>query len=239
MRKPNPGIIVALDVPRLEDATKLVEELAPHVRAFKVGHEICTAIGVPAAIRFIHERGGRVFLDLKFGDIPNTVGKAVLEAAKQGVWMTNVHANCGAKSMATAVANRGETLVIAVTALTSLGDEECQRLYGRDARSSVRDFAHDAALAGTQGIVCSAADIVHLYEPAPGFLKVTPGIRPLWAAAGDQKRVFTPAEARSVGSDYIVIGRPIISPPPEIGSPLQAVKHILAEFAVFGEDSGE
>jgi orotidine-5'-phosphate decarboxylase len=229
-----PGIIVALDVPRLEDAGTLVEQLSPHVAAFKVGMELCTAVGVPAAVKFIHERGGKVFLDLKFGDIPNTVGKAIAEAAKQGVWMANVHASCGAKSMEAAAKNRGDTIVIGVTVLTSIGDEngECANLYGENAYLSATRFAALACCAGLNGVVCAVSEVgyVHGLTNLDRFMAVTPGIRPEWYPAGDQKRLATPAEAARAGSDYVVIGRPITNPPQEIGSPADAAQLIIQEF---------
>lgn len=226
-----PGIIVALDVPTLAQAGRLVEELAPHVSAFKVGMELCTAEGVPSVVRYIHERGGKVFLDLKFKDIPTTVARAVAAAARQNVWMLNVHATGSEEMMRAANANRGESLVIAVTVLTSMSPDDCFKSYGSDPQNATEAFASMAARAGLQGVVCSPRELGEVSGCTPeGFLKVTPGTRSSWASANDQKRVATPADAARAGSDYLVIGRPITNPPAEVGAPADAAILINREI---------
>jgi orotidine-5'-phosphate decarboxylase len=226
-----PGLIPALDVPDLASAGSLIEMLAPHVAAFKVGMELCTAEGVPRVVDFIHERGGKVFLDLKFKDIPNTVARAVAAAARRKVWMLNVHASGGEEMMKVANANRGESIVIAVTVLTSMDPKTCFECYGLDPQAATAAFAAAAARSGLQGVVCSPQELGEVNSCTPsGFLKVTPGTRSPWASANDQKRITTPAEAMRMGSDYLVIGRPITNPPAEIGSPVEAVRLINQEL---------
>lgn len=163
----------------------------------------------------------------------------------------NVHASCGRVAMEAAANNKGRAKMLAVTVLTSLSNHECFDVFGSGIAEKVRNFAIDAALSGMDGIVCSPDDL-KLFDPSNGpivwkgpepldlgsfyeltgkLLKVTPGVRPAWAAANDQKRVMTPGEAIRAGADYLVIGRPILRPPSEIGSPLEAIKRIVDEIA--------
>jgi orotidine-5'-phosphate decarboxylase len=228
------GIIVALDVPSLDFAGRLIEQLAPHVAAFKVGLEICTAIGVPKVVEFIHERGGQVFLDLKFGDIPNTVGKAVKEAAYMGVAMMNVHASCGSSMMHAAVENRGRSKVLGVTVLTSISDRESEDLFREKASIMAYRFGALAFESDLDGVVCAVREVSFMKglggSKSNSFLAITPGIRPEWASVDDQKRLATPAEAVRAGSDYLVIGRPITNPPTKVGSPARAAELINEEM---------
>jgi orotidine-5'-phosphate decarboxylase len=226
-------IIVALDVDSLDKARFLVEHLAPHVGCFKVGLELLTAVGAPQAVEFIHSLGGRVFLDGKFNDIPNTVAGAAKAAAKLGVKMLNVHASAGIEAMRAAVDNKGQSLVLAVTVLTSLGEDDVCHIFGSPIEDKVLQLARDAMIAGCDGIICSPQELKFLGEQREldGLLKVTPGVRPLWAAAGDQKRIMTPGEAIKAGATALVIGRPITKPPPEIGSPADAAQKIVEEIA--------
>ena len=229
---PKGRIIVALDVDDLDVSRTLVEELAPHVGMFKVGLQLLTAIGAPIAVGAVLEWGGEVFLDGKLNDIPNTVGAAAKATAKTGAHMFNVHASCGVDAMRAAVKNKGDAIALAVTVLTSISEEEAELIFGTGSRAKVLQFARDARLAGMDGIICSPKelDLCERWE-MDGFLKVTPGIRPAWAAVGDQKRITTPADAIKAGADYLVIGRPITQPPDEIGSPVEAAKRIAAEIA--------
>jgi orotidine-5'-phosphate decarboxylase len=209
-------IILALD--GIEDREKLkttVHKLAFSVGLFKIGLELITKMGGPVAVVTVIENGGKVFFDGKFCDIPNTVGAAAKAAADLGVEFFNVHANCGKSAMQAAVANKGKSKVLVVTVLTSLSDEECISVFGKASQQKVLEFAVMAKDAGVDGLICSPKE-VPLLRSRPDLidlLLVTPGVRPEWAAAGDQKRVMTPGEAIKAGSDYLVIGRPITKPP--------------------------
>jgi len=225
-------IIVALDVPSLEQAGPLITSLASYVWCFKIGLELITAEGGPQAVRFVQERGGQVFYDGKFCDIPNTVGNAAKAAAGLGVQMFNVHASAGVEAMMAAVANKWKALVLAVTVLTSLEENNAHLIFGGSSKAKVLQLARDAKIAGCDGIICSPQELELLgkQKELVGLLKVTPGVRPEWAATGDQKRVMTPAEAIKAGATVLVIGRPITKPPAEIGTPVDAAKKILEEY---------
>jgi orotidine-5'-phosphate decarboxylase len=183
------------------------------------------------------QSGARVFLDLKFHDIPNTVAGAVRAAAAHGVWMVNVHAAggpamCRAAAEAAAKAGSLRPLVIAVTVLTSLDENDLAAvgLQGPP-REAARRLAKLAKDAGLDGVVASAQEAAAIKELCgPEFLVVTPGIRPAGEAVGDQKRVMTPAAAIAAGSDYLVIGRPITQAP----DPAAAAEAIAAEIAQAG-----
>ena len=226
-------IIVALDVPSLEQAGPLITSLASYVWCFKIGLELITAEGGPQAVRFVQERGGQVFYDGKFCDIPNTVGNAAKAAAGLGVQMFNVHASAGVEAMMAAVANKWKALVLAVTVLTSLEENNAHLIFGGSSKAKVLQLARDAKIAGCDGIICSPQELELLgkQKELVGLLKVTPGVRPEWAATGDQKRVMTPAEAIKAGATVLVIGRPITKPPAEIGTPVDAAKKIAEEIA--------
>lgn len=224
-------IIVALDVPGITLAEQIVKELSPYVGCFKIGLELQSAIGGPQAIAIVHSHRGQVFYDGKFDDIPNTIAGASRAIANMQVKMFNVHASSGIEAMKAAVSNKGSSLVLAVTVLTSLDDEMSRKIFGASAKDMVVDFALDAQEAGCDGIICSPSDLMILQdEPLEKLLKVVPGVRPKWAASNDQKRFTAPAEAILAGADYLVIGRPITNPPKEIGTPINAVEAILNEI---------
>jgi orotidine-5'-phosphate decarboxylase len=248
-------IFVALDVDSLEKAGPLVEQLSPYVGCFKVGLELLTSAGAPQTVDFIHNLGGRIFFDGKFMDIPNTVAGAARAAAKMTVEIFNVHCLGGLKMMMAARGAAEEAvtcaqrpLILGVTILTSLNYDDLKRLGFREksvienSRSleelkneSVKELVvHLAQLAqasGLDGVIASAKEIEAIRSVCrPDFMIVTPGIRPTWAATGDQKRVTTPFEAIKAGADYLVIGRPILEPPEEIGSPVEAAKRIAEEI---------
>ena len=225
-------IIVALDVPWLEEAGELIGQLAPYVGLFKVGLELISAAGGSQAVQFVHEHGGKVFYDGKFDDIPNTVGAASKVVAGLGVKMFNVHASAGIEAMRAAANNRGKSLVLAVTVLTSLEENNAHLIFGGPSKAKVLQFARDAKLAGCDGIICSPQELELLgkQKELAGLFRVTPGVRPEWAEAGDQKRVMTPGEAIKAGADYLVIGRPITKPPEAIGSPVAAAQRIAKEI---------
>jgi len=225
-------LIVALDVNSLDEAGPLVRSLAPYVNCFKVGLELLTAVGAPKVVEFVYSLGSQVFYDGKFDDIPNTVGSAAREVAGLNVKMFNVHASAGVEAMMAAVANKGLSLVLAVTVLTSLDENNAHLIFGGPSKAKVLQFARDAKVAGCDGIICSPQELEFLgkQEELGSLLKVTPSVRPKWAATGDQKRIMTPAEAVRAGANVLVIGRPITKPPAEIGTPVDAVKRILKEI---------
>lgn len=229
--KPSDKIFVALDTPDLDQALALGRVLAGHVGAVKVGKEFFTALG-PDGVRAVADLGMPVFLDLKFHDIPATVAGAVRAALALGPFMLNVHAMGGAAMLRAAVDAAGDgpdrPMVLAVTVLTSLGDDDL--IATGVAGSSLDQVLRLARLAkdqGLDGVVCSAREVVALRkECGPDFKLVVPGIRPAWAAADDQKRVVTPADAVALGADYLVIGRPITG----ADDPADAAKRIAEEL---------
>ncbi len=225
-------IIVALDTPSLEATIPFIKQLSPYVSCFKIGLELMTSVGAPAAVRQIHDLGGSIFFDGKFNDIPNTIAGASRAVAALKVKMFDIHACTGVEGMRAAVENKGKSQVIAVTVLTSFEESGCQHVFGDTPQNKVLQFARDAKLAGVDGIVCSPQELKWLaQEPSlKGMTFITPGIRPTWAGKGDQKRILTPKEAIALGATHLVIGRPITQPPPEIGSPVDAVKAIWKEI---------
>ncbi len=231
--EPKDKIIVALDVDSVDKAKTLVEALVSHVGCFKVGLELLTAVGGPQIVEFIHSLGGEVFYDGKFNDIPNTVGSATTAVARLGVKMFSIHASAGVEAMIAAVANKGNSLVFGVTVLTSISEAECVSIFGDKPGPKVLQFAKMLAEVSADGIICSPQELELLGQQPEltKLLKVTPGVRPLWAAVGDQKRVMTPGEAIKAGANYLVIGRPIIQPPLEIDGPVEAAKKIAEEIA--------
>ena len=212
-------IIVALDVSSADIALEIVSELKDHAGAFKVGLQLFTSAG-PAFVRKLVESGIKVFLDLKFHDIPNTVARAGVEAGRLGLWMFNVHALGGGEMMRRAADEVREVCIrenlvvpkiIGVTVLTS-SDRETLAEVGieGDVESAVKRLVALTADAGLDGVVASPHELKMIRETTGAeFLVVTPGIRPDFATQDDQKRVMTPSGALSAGSDYLVIGRPI------------------------------
>lgn len=213
-------IIVALDVETAAGARSIVAELKGSVGAFKVGLQLFTSCG-PDFVREMVGKNVKVFLDLKFHDIPNTVAKASAEAARLGVWMFNVHAVGGREMMLRASAVVAEIcekesiqkpLVIAVTVLTSSNAETLEEVgIVIPVVTQVENLARMAAECGLDGVVASPHEVsaVRLAVTSPDFLVVTPGIRSISATNDDQKRVTTIRQALANGSDYVVIGRPI------------------------------
>jgi orotidine-5'-phosphate decarboxylase len=210
-------IIVALDIETEAQAAALVKKLKGKVGVFKIGKELFTACG-PSVVKKIQKLGGKVFLDLKFHDIPNTVAKAVAQAAKLGVYMMTVHTSGGFDMMKAAAkaakenAPKGKApVILGVTVLTSLDDAALKKIGFKDnAEKQVIRLAKLAKEAGLGGIVSSPKEVKKLRRAlGKEMVLVTPGIRPLWAAAGDQKRIMTPKDAVKAGADFMVIGRPI------------------------------
>lgn len=237
MKDASSRLIIALDFPELPPALALAERIGPQVGLLKVGLELFNSAG-PPAIAALRERGARIFYDSKFCDIPNTVAGAAAAAARMGVTMFNVHALGGLKMMAAAreAAHRAAEdaglpapLVIAVTILTSLDDQQVQRDLGlpETASEAAVRLAALAQKAGLDGVVASVHEVPQIKRLCgDDFLTVTPGIRPAWAATGDQARVATPREALQAGSDYLVIGRPVT----QSEDPQQAVSRIIREM---------
>jgi orotidine-5'-phosphate decarboxylase len=228
-------IIIALDVGTRQEALALAGALK-EAQIFKIGMELFTAEG-PALLEATVRLGKRPFLDLKYHDIPNTVAGAVRSATRNGVSMLTLHTSGGREMMAAAAqASREESartgtdrpLLLGVTVLTSLKEEDLRRIgIDNPAADQVIRLAALAKGSGLDGVVCSPHEIETVKrECGREFLVVTPGIRPAWAAAQDQKRIMTPAEAISRGADYLVIGRPITGAP----SPHEAFLRVLAEL---------
>jgi orotidine-5'-phosphate decarboxylase len=214
MYDPRQRLIVALDVSSAAAAQKIVAAVGDSASCYKVGMQLYTAEG-PKIVRDLVASGRRVFLDLKYHDIPNTVASAVREAAGLGVSMLTVHASGGGKMMRAATEaarNRNAALmVLAVTVLTSLDDNDLDKLgvHGR-VKDQVLRLAALALADGCQGVVASAQEASELRSELDGdFAIVTPGIRPAGMEPGDQARVVTPAEAIAAGASHIVVGRPI------------------------------
>jgi orotidine-5'-phosphate decarboxylase len=194
--------------------------------------ELLTAVGAPQVVQHLHRLGASIFFDGKFDDIPNTVGQASRAVSRLGVRMFDVHASSGEASVRAAAQNKGSSLLLAVTVLTSFDELESQRIFGASSESKVALLSAMAAQAGADGIVCSPRDlplVEALNFPKP-LLKVTPGVRPRWAEGQDQKRTMTPAEAIRAGATHLVIGRPILRPPAGVGSPVEAAKRVLDEI---------
>jgi orotidine-5'-phosphate decarboxylase len=232
----DPRVIVALDFPDVAQAMALVQRLDPAQCKLKVGKELFVRTG-PALVEKLVALGFKVFLDLKFHDIPNTVAQACRASADLGVWMINVHASGGLKMMRAARAAVSQTAtspkLIAVTVLTSMsGDDLRQTGIEADPALQVARLAKLANEAGLDGVVCSAQEAALLRQQiGRDFLLVTPGIRPAGSETGDQSRILTPARAIEVGADYLVIGRPIT----QADDPVIALQNINAEINAFTE----
>lgn len=224
-------LIVALDVPSAAQARQIVQTLGETVTTYKVGKQLFTAEG-PQLVRDLIASGRKVFLDLKFHDIPNTVAEAVRSAAGLGVTMLNIHASGGSKMMRAAVEAAAQSatkpLVLAVTVLTSLSDADMQEIgVSGSARTQVLRLATLARNAGCGGIIASAQEASALRrELGEGFDIVVLGIRPAGADIGDQARVMTPREAIEAGATYLGVGRPIY----QAADPAKAAREILAEM---------
>jgi orotidine-5'-phosphate decarboxylase len=231
-------LIVALDVSSAKDAQKIVSSLGDSVQLYKVGMQLYTAEG-PQVVRNLIASGHKVFLDLKYHDIPNTVAAAVREAAQLGVSMLTVHASGGTKMLHAAVEaarEKGSGLqILAVTVLTSMDDEDLKEtgVHGpvEDQVVWLASLALDARCAG---VVCSPREAKTLRAKLKNdFLVVTPGVRPAGAAHGDQARVATPSEAIAAGATHIVVGRPITAaanPAAEAEKILQELETQLSEL---------
>ncbi|MCU1268524.1 MAG: orotidine 5-phosphate decarboxylase [Acidobacteria bacterium] len=233
----NNKLIVALDVDTAQKARELFAALRDIAGMFKIGMQLFTAAG-PSIVREIVSAGGRVFLDLKYHDIPNTVAAAGVEAARLGISIFNVHASGGGEMMrrtADAVTDISEReglkrpKVIGVTLLTSANAQVLEEIrVVNSPQQQVIALAQLSATSGLDGVVASPLEVaaIRVAIKQDDFLIITPGVRPAGAAPHDQKRVMTPADAIRAGSDYLVIGRPIIDAP----DPVAAARETLWEI---------
>ncbi|NLC07919.1 MAG: orotidine-5'-phosphate decarboxylase [Syntrophomonadaceae bacterium] len=234
-------LIVALDVDTRTEAERLVEALEGHVGAFKVGMQLYDSEG-PEIVRRLMQRGGKVFVDLKFHDIPNTVAQAGRVMTRLGVFMYNLHVAGGQEMMRQTVAATHEEakaagvnppLVLGVTVLTSITPQQLREEIGidRDLTEQVVKWAKLAQKAGLDGVVASPQEIRAIRQACgPEFLIVTPGVRPAGSQLNDQKRVMTPGEAIAAGASYLVVGRPIT----EAADPAAAARAIVQEMEKAG-----
>lgn len=229
---PKTRLYVAIDTPEVDRAAALAHQLRDSVGGIKLGKEFFTAAGPEGVRRVCGAAGLPLFLDLKFHDIPNTVAGAVRAALRLRPAILNVHAGGGREMMAAARAAADEAevspMLIAVTVLTSLSDADIAET-GVDggAAAQVLRLARLAEAAGLDGVVCSPREIAEIRAAlGPGFKLVVPGIRPDWAAKGDQKRVTTPKQALDLGADVLVVGRPITGS----DDPAEAAARIVAEM---------
>ena len=228
---PRQRLIIALDVSSATAAQKIVAAVGDSALTYKVGMQLYTAVG-PQVVRDLVASGRRVFLDLKYHDIPNTVGAAVAEAEKLGVSMLTVHAAGSGNMLRAAVEAakmRPDLMVLAVTVLTSMDGQDLEKI---GVRGSVEDrvvrLATIALANGCQGVVSSAREASTLRaELGHNFAIVTPGVRPAGSSVGDQVRVVTPAEAIAAGASHIVVGRPIT----EAGDPAAEARAILGQIS--------
>ena len=224
-------LIVALDVPSATQAQQIVQSIGESANTYKVGKQLFTVEG-PQIVLDLVSSGRKVFLDLKFHDIPNTVAASVGEAAKLGVTMLTVHASGGSKMLKAAAEAAAQSpaqpVVLAVTVLTSLSDADLAELgISGSVQTQVLRLGSLARAAGCGGLVASAKEAAELRrELGQDFAIVTPGVRPSGTAAGDQARVLTPKEAIAAGATYLVVGRPIL----EAASPAQAAAAIVSEI---------
>jgi orotidine-5'-phosphate decarboxylase len=230
-------IILALDLHDEAKALEIVDRYGQHIEVFKVGLELFSSAG-PSVIRAIHDRGKKVFLDLKLHDIPNTMAQASLAAARMGVFMFNVHTSAGVEAMKRCREtvqdycdkegiNRPKML--GVTVLTSIGDETLKDdlCVGHSVKTHVKHLAKLALDAGLDGVVASAHEASSIKKRCGSdFIAVTPGIRPSWSPPDDQKRTMTPKDAIKAGADYLVMGRSILKQP----DPDKALDLVIVEI---------
>ena len=230
-------LVFALDVDDFKKAEELVEKLGDYVGVFKVGNQLFTAEGAKV-VNMINKRGGKVFLDLKYHDIPNTVALAAEVATKLGVYIFNLHTSGGYEMMkATVEASKDvslnlgirKPLILGVTLLTSINQEILEKDLGikRRLEEQVVHLAKLAKTAGLDGVVASSREIESIRKACgEDFIILTPGIRPVGKSFDDQKRIMTPREAIKLGADFLVVGRPIR----DAADPVEAAKEILKEM---------
>jgi len=238
-------IIVALDVDDPEKAIAIVEQLSEHVGFFKIGLQLIYAIfagliasptgelaesNLRIARRLFTLLKGKLFLDGKLHDIPNTTGGSSIEVVRLQPAMFNLHASADVDAMMDAVARKGNSKVLAVTVLTSLGEDVAHLIYGAPTKAKVLEFARNAKLAGVDGLVCSPQELTLLKSrrELKGLVLVTPGIRLAGDSKDDQARIDTPGNAIKSGADYLVIGRSITKP--DKGTMVEAAQRAAADI---------
>ncbi|MDQ6912050.1 MAG: orotidine-5'-phosphate decarboxylase [Verrucomicrobiota bacterium] len=229
IKKPRDRIIVALDLPTAAQALEMIAKISAEVSFFKIGLQLYTAAG-PEIVRAVLAEGGKVFLDLKLHDIPNTVAKAVRAAGDLGVEMLTVHLSGGRNMIEAAVREcRPHLLLLGVTVLTSSDEETLREIgVGAPVEEQTLRLAKLGSEAGIRGLIASPHEVRVLREQLGEQMTIiTPGIRPAWAKADDQRRFTTPREAIENGADYLVIGRPITA----AADPREAAQQIAAELA--------
>ena len=236
-------LVLALDVNNFKKAEELVDKLTDYVGVFKIGNQLFTAEGTKV-IKMVQEKGGKVFLDLKFHDIPNTVARAAEVVSKLGIYIFDIHTSGGYEMMkATVEASKklsfalgiSKPLILGVTLLTSINQEILEKEIGikKSLEEQVVHLAKLAEAAGLDGVVASSWEIKALRAACgEGFVILTPGIRPAGKSDDDQKRIMTPQEAIKLGADFIVIGRPITN----ATNPVKASQEILEEMEEVLED---
>ncbi|MBQ8447435.1 MAG: orotidine-5'-phosphate decarboxylase [Clostridia bacterium] len=226
-------VIIACDFDSAEKVFAFLDKFTGRKPFVKIGMELYYAEG-PAIVREIKKRGHKIFLDLKLHDIPNTVKKSMAVLSRLDVDMTNLHAAGTGRMMEAAIEgltreDGTRPMLIAVTQLTSTDEETMKKdlLIDKPIADVVMHYAHNAKVAGLDGVVCSPLEAGKVHETCgAGFVTVTPGVRFADGDVGDQKRVMTPAEAKKIGSDYIVVGRPITA----AADPVAAYERCVAEF---------
>ena len=226
-------VIIACDFDSAEKVFAFLDKFTGRKPFVKIGMELYYAEG-PAIVREIKKRGHKIFLDLKLHDIPNTVKKSMAVLSRLDVDMTNLHAAGTGRMMEAAIEgltreDGTRPMLIAVTQLTSTDEETMKKdlLIDKPIADVVMHYAHNAKVAGLDGVVCSPLEAGKVHETCgAGFVTVTPGVRFADGDVGDQKRVMTPAEAKKIGSDYIVVGRPITA----AADPVAAYERCIAEF---------
>lgn len=228
--EPRERIVLPLDVSTYAAAETLVGNLAPYIGLCKVGLEMQHALGGPQSVAFVHGMlEQKVFYDCKIHDIPNTMVGAAKSIAAMKVMMFNIHASAGKKAIADVAKVKGESLLLGVTVLTSISDEECLSIFGDVPGSKVLQFAQMLVDHGADGIVCSPKELRLLGEKGllEKLVSVIPGIRTERSKKNDQERITTPFEAIFCGADFIVVGRAITDDP----DPVQAAKDVGQEIA--------
>ncbi len=240
-------IILPLDVSDVDQALSLAKALKGRVGMFKIGLEFIWSSLANLLLMSSHDAeallfkmrelarligGPNAFIDGKLCDIPNTVKGASIATSRLGVKFFNVHASSGRGAIKAAVAAKGNSQVLGVTVLTSIDEGECTSIFGLKPASVVLSFVRMLSEEGADGVICSPKEVGIIRDKSEfnNLVLITPGVRPEWAAVGDQKRVMTPGEAIKAGANYLVIGRPITQPPTEIGTSVEAADRIAQEI---------
>jgi orotidine-5'-phosphate decarboxylase len=226
-------LTLAMDVDTLDEAKRCAHDLHEHVDTVKVGLELLTAAGAPQVVAAMQEFGVEVMYDGKFLDIDTTVGKTVRVLSRLNkVSSFTFHASNSRSALEKIAAEQGEMISLGVTVLTSIDEKACIKIFGDQTSRKVMQFAKEVKRSGCRGVVCSPQHLKNLLleEELQDLKFVTPGVRPTWASSDDQKEAMTPGEAIKNGASALVIGRPIMKPPPEIGSRVEAAKRILDEI---------